>query len=241
MALRPSLSYTDDLKIPLNEPARFQHLDALVTRDIEQMFVAADDDLCSACQGAGDEFVIGQVFTYRPAELTGFAYFRGNNEELQLGCGINARELTGKPGDRAFVLINDIGTDNGPELPLPDPFKDPERITGKEQARDQDIGIQDDPHFFCALAALTALATSDAFMPAFFAWARVCASSSSKSSIDGGWMTLKMSASLPSTTMNCVPGFIPRRFLVSSGMTTCPLEVIFVVEKLITAAPPLNA
>ena len=104
----------------------------------------------------------------------------------------------------------------------------------KENARDQNIGVEDDLHFLFRTAAI-ALEISEDLIPWVLACFLARRINPSKSFMDGAVRVLKMMASPSPMTTNWDPAASWSLSRISSGMTTCPLEDIRVVASRLMA------
>jgi hypothetical protein len=101
----------------------------------------------------------------------------------------------------------------------------------KENAGDEDIRIRNDFYFRPRTLAMAA-SISDLLNPALRACFLACLIKSSKASMGSGAMAFRMTTSRSPTTTNWVPVRRFKRVRTSSGITTCPLEDIRVVESM---------
>lgn len=129
------------------------------------------------------------------------------------------------------ILFQDCRGKQKLNLTITPGFKNLIRGPFKEDARNENIRVEDNSHLWPRTLA-TATLTSDLFNPALRA-CRLARPIRSLNSLTGGdEMALRITTSRFPMTTNCVPAFNPRRPRISSGMTTCPLEDMQVVAKL---------
>ena len=95
----------------VDERAGAHDLYAFVSRDAEQMAIAADDQPRASGDGASEELVVIRILTNRPrqwrcAEDVGFG-----GEERENPLEVDRRELRGEAFGNLDVLLKDLGGD----------------------------------------------------------------------------------------------------------------------------------
>ena len=114
-------------------------------------------------------------------------------------------------------------------------FKDPVWMATEINSGDEDVRVEDDLQDRLRALRMVFL-ISEGRKPDLFASLRASAINASKVSRSGSVIVLSMrTSSLPMTT-NCDPVLRLSCFRILSGMTTCPLDDIFVVAT--SAIPP---
>ena len=195
------------------------------------MFITRHDEGSLSRNGAFEEFVVRGVLVDYRRQRPRLNHLGMDREQLQERPQVHTGKFRSKLPTDSLVFNDDFWRHQKRYLLVSPGAKNLIRWTRKEDAGDEYIRIQSDFHLRPRTLA-TAASTSDLLNPALRACSLACLIKSSKASLGSGAMALRMTTSRSPTTTNWVPVRSFKRVRTSSGITTCPLEDIRVVESI---------
>src|SRR3990172_1601169 len=194
------------------------------------MFIATHDHCALAGKRTGKKFVVIWISTDRLVEALRRKHRCLDRNQFYCWPQVNPRELFCQGFPYSSVFIKYFRGDYQLPLTIAPSFKNFIGRSSKKNTRNKNIRVEDYPHFLPRTLA-TASVISECFRPAFLPCWRASAINASNSFIDGEDIALRITTSSSPTTTNWEPVLNLSRLRISSGMTTWPLEDIFVVAK----------